>query len=80
MEMPESGLSTSSIASEMMPSKGEADREANKEADGNLGAHNTDAEPGKEEKKSFKFKLTVFMLCFVSVVVAMASSLSSLTA
>lgn len=29
------------------------------------------AAPPQEEKKSFKFKLTIFMLCLISVIVAM---------
>ena len=71
MEILGSDLSTSSAASERMHSKEEADRIADGNADDHAAAQNIDVELGIEEKKSFKFKFTVFMLCFVSVVVAM---------
>jgi hypothetical protein len=75
MEVPKSRLSTSSAASEAIHSKDEADQTTDGRAESNDRAQNADAESNKEEKKSFRFKLTVFMLCFISVVVAMASPL-----
>jgi hypothetical protein len=75
MEAPESRLSTSSAASEAIHSKDEADQTTDERAESNDRAQNPDVESNKEEKKSFRFKLTVFMLCFISVVVAMASPL-----
>ena len=71
MNVLESDLSTSGAASEMIDSKAEVDRITNGSTDDHAAAPNAGVEPIKEEKKSFKFKLTVFMLCFVSVVVAM---------
>lgn len=77
MGVPESGLSTSSAASEVMSSKDEGNHIAGG-LESNAGAQNLDVEPVIEQKKpfKFKFKLTIFMLCFISVVVAMASLLS----
>jgi hypothetical protein len=75
MEAPESRLSTSSAASEAIHSKDEADQTTYERAESNDRAQNADIGSNKEEKKSFRFKLTVFMLCFISVVVAMASPL-----
>ena len=76
MEVPESGLSTSSAASEVIDSKNEADQIAEEGAGSNGEAQSPDVEQNKVEKKSFRFKLTVFMLCFISVVVAMVSPIS----
>jgi hypothetical protein len=75
MEVPESGLSTSSAASEVMNPDEEGSRVAGG-LESNAGAQNLDVEPEIEQKKSFKFKLTIFMLCFISVVVSMASLLA----
>jgi hypothetical protein len=74
MDVPESNISTSSAASEMMNSKDDSDKIAG-DLESNTGVQSPDIEPEKEEKKSSKFKLTVFMLCLISVVVAMASRL-----
>jgi hypothetical protein len=75
MEVPKSDLSTSSAASEVMNPKDEG-RHVAGGLESNAGAQNLDVEPDIEQKKSFKFKLTIFMLCFISVVVTMASPLS----
>lgn len=75
MGVPESGLSTSSAASEVTSSKDEGNRVAGG-LESNASAQNLDVEPVIEQKKPFRFKLTIFMLCFISVVVAMASLLS----
>jgi predicted tellurium resistance membrane protein TerC len=73
MEAPESGLSTSSVASDAMHSKREINQGAEGKARGNRDASKLDKDPNNMEKKSFKFKLTVFMICLISVVVAMDS-------
>lgn len=75
MEALESGHSTSSAASEVMQSKDEIDNIAKGGGESNVGPENHDVEADKQEKKSFRFKLTVFNLCFISVVVAMVSLL-----
>jgi MFS family permease len=46
---------------------------AEENVEGSGGPQPTDVDSNEEEKKSFKFKLTVFMVCLVSVVVAMDS-------
>ena len=73
MEAPESGLSTSSAASEAMHSKQELDQDDEGKAEKKAGSQKLDNAPIKTEKKSFKFKLAVFMICLISVVVAMDS-------
>jgi predicted tellurium resistance membrane protein TerC len=73
MEAPESGLSSSSIGSETMHSKQETTQHPEGKVESNDDALKLDKNPNNVEKKSFKFKLTVFMICLISVVVAMDS-------
>lgn len=71
MESPASGVSTSS-ASETKRCHHEADDAVVEKAAENEAIQASSDNP-TVEKKSFKFKLTVFMICFISVVVSMDS-------